>query len=120
MRIEIKVGYITMNMATSIISFLKITKKKVIMTLTFPLTAVLILFSGFILDEVLGLGGSTIVNAIYLLANYLYFFILFPLTFIDIDFIPSIIFKITLVLTLIWWYILSCISVFLLEKKWKK
>jgi len=107
-------------MITSIINFLKITKKKIITTLIFPLVAILTLFSGFIFDEVLGMDGSTIVNAIYSLANYLYLFILFPLTFIDIDFAPSIIFKISLVLTLIWWYILSCISVFLLEKRWKR
>ena len=105
-----------MNMVTPSISFLKITTKKVIMTLIFPLAAGLILFSGFILDEVLGLDGSKMVNAIYSLANYLYLFIFLPLTFIDIDFVPSIIFKIALVLTLIWWYILSCVSVFLLEK----
>ena len=103
-------------MENSTINFLKITKKKLTITLIFPLAAVLILFSGFILDEVLGLGGSTMVNAIYSLANYLYLLIFLPLTFIDLDFVPSIIFKIALVLTLIWWYILSCISVFLLEK----
>jgi len=109
-----------MNMKNSIINFLRITKKRVIITLIFPLAAVLILFSGFILDEVLGLGGSPIVNVIYSLANYLYLFILLPLTFVDIDFAHSVIFKIALVLTLIWWYILSCISVFLLEKGWER
>ena len=107
-------------MVNSIMNFLKITKKKVIITLIFPLAAFLILFSGFILDEVLELGGSTIVNAIYSLANYLYLFIFLPLTFIDIDFVTSIIFKIALLLTFIWWYILPCILVFLLEKRWER
>ncbi|MEX2701727.1 MAG: hypothetical protein Q6368_001470 [Candidatus Baldrarchaeota archaeon] len=109
-----------MNMVTSIISFLKITKKKVIMTLIFPLAAVLILFSGFILDEIFRLGGTTIVNAIYSLGNYFFLFIFLPLTFIDADYALSIVFKIALVVTVIWWYILSCISVFLLEKRWKR
>jgi len=70
--------------ASGEVRFLKITKKKVVMTLIFPLAAILILFSGFIL----------------------------------IDFVPSIILKIALVVTVIWWYILSSISVFLLEKRW--
>jgi len=107
-------------MITSIINFLKITKKKIIITLIFPLAAALMLFSGFMLDEVLKLGGSAIVNIVYSLANYLYLFVVLPLAFIDIDSAPSVIFKIAFVLTLIWWYILSCISVLLLEKRWKK
>ena len=107
-----------MNMVTSIINFLKITKKKMVMTLIFPLAAVLILLSGFILDEIFRLSGTTIVNAIYSLGNYFFLFIFLPLTFID-DYAPSIVFKITLVVTVIWWYILSCISVFLLEKHGK-
>ena len=105
-------------MVTSIINFLKITKKKLAITLTFPLAAILILFSGFMLDEVFRLGGSTIVNMIYSLANYLYLFLFLPLTFVDIDFAPSFIFKIAFILTFIWWYILSCVLVFLLEKRW--
>lgn len=107
-------------MIISIINFLRITKKKVIITLMFPFTAVLVLFSGFMLDEILRLGGRAIVNAIYSLENYLYFFIFLPLTFIDIDFTPSAVLKIAFVLTLIWWYILSCILVSLLERRWKK
>jgi len=107
-------------MLISIINFLKTTKKKVIITLIFPLTAVLILFSGFIFDEILELGGSTIVNAIYSLANYFYLFISLPFIFVDIDFASPIIFKITFILTFIWWYVLSCILVFLLERRWKK
>jgi len=105
-----------MKIATSIINFLKITKKKVIMIFAFPLVAVLMLFSGFIFDEVLGLGGSTMANAIYSLANFFYFFILLPVTFIDIDLAPSIVFKMAFILTLIWWYILSCV-LFFFEKK---
>jgi len=107
-------------MTIPIISFLKITKKKVIITLIFPLAAILMLFFGFILDEIFRLGGSTIVNTIYSLVNYFYLFIVLPFTFVDIDFAPPIIFKIAFILTLIWWYILSCISVFLLEREWKK
>jgi len=106
-------------MKTSI-NFLKITKKKIIITLMFPLAAALMLFSGFMLDEVLKLGGSAIVNTVYSLANYLYLFVVLPLTFIDIDSAPSIIFKIAFVLTLIWWYILSCVLVSLLKRRWKK
>ncbi len=111
-----KCGIITKGMATSITDFLKITKKKMIVTLVFPLAAVLILLSCFMLDEALGLGGSAIVNAIYSSANYLYLFIFLPLTLVDIDSASSIIFKMALALTVIWWYILSCISVFLFEK----
>ena len=108
-----------MNMENSVINFLKISKKKVIMTLLFPFTVVLILFSGFVFDEVLGLGGSTIVNAVYSLANYLYLFIFLPLTFVDSDFTPSIIFKTALILTPAWWYFLSCVLIFIGEKRGK-
>jgi len=108
-----------MNVKNSIITFLKITKKKIITTVLFPLAAVLILFSGFILDEILGLGGSTISNAIYSMANYLYLFILLPLTFVD-DLTPSVIMISALVLTLVWWYFLSCALIFIRKKYEKK
>lgn len=106
-------------MKNSITNFLKITKKKLIITLLFPFTAILILFSGFILDEILGLGGSTITNAVYSLANNLYLFIFLPLTSID-DSTPSIIMKSTLVLTIAWWYFLSCALTSITKKTKKK
>ncbi len=77
----------------------------------FPFVAVLVLFSGFMLDEVLGLGGSAAVNAVYSAGNYLYLFIFLPLTFVDGLTLP-IIMKSALILTLVWWYILSCVVVF--------
>ncbi len=102
-----------------VINFFRITKKKIVVTLMFPVIAVLTLFSGFVLDEVLGVSGSVLVNAIYSLANHFYLFILLPITFID-DLTPSIIVKLALVLTLGWWYVLSCISIFVLDKKLKR
>ena len=105
-----------MNMKTSIINFLKITKKKILLTLILPITAVLTLFSGFIFDEVLGLGGSAIVNTIYSLGNYIYLFILLPFNFVD-DLTPSIIIKLVFILTIIWWYFLSCVLISIYEKR---
>ncbi len=104
-----------MNTKNSILNFLKITKKKLNITLIFPLVVILILFSFFMLDEVFKLGNNVIIGAICSFINYLHLFILLPLTFSDIDFAPSIIFKITLALTPIWWYFLSCALTFLLE-----
>jgi len=109
-----------MNMRISIMDFLRITKKKLVVTIAFPFAAILILLFGFVCDEVLGLSPGIITNAIYSFANYLYHFIFLPLTFVDIDLSPSIIFKIALILTFIWWYFLSCLSIFLLEKGWGK
>ena len=106
-------------MVNSITTFLKITKKKIIITLLFPLTAILILFSGFILDEILGLGGSTITNAVYSLANNIYLFIFLPLIFVD-DLTPSIIIKSSLILTPVWWYFLSCALTYITKKVKKK
>lgn len=106
-------------MKDSIITFLKITRKKIIATLLFPLAALLILFSGFILDEILWLGGSTTANAIYSLANHFYLFILLPLTFVD-DLTPLVIMISALVLTLAWWYLLSCALIFIRKKYEKK
>ena len=96
----------------------KVKRELLIITLLFPLTAILILFSGFILDEILGLGGSTITNTVYSLANYLYLLIFLPLTSVD-DSTPSIIMKSTLVLTIAWWYFLSC-ALASITKKEKK
>ena len=101
------------------INFFKITKKKVIITIIFPIIAVLTLFSGFVFDEILGFGGSAIANTIYSLANYIYLFIFLPFNFVD-DTTPSIIIKLVLILTIIWWYFLSCVSIFIKEKKQKK
>ena len=108
-------------MENSIINFLKITKEKIAITLMFSLAAILILFSGFVFEEILGLEyGSTIANAIYSLANYLYFLIFLPLTFVDSDFTSPVIFQRAIILTLIWWYFLSCVLIFIREKRRKK
>ncbi|RLG14577.1 MAG: hypothetical protein DRN71_02885 [Candidatus Nanohalarchaeota archaeon] len=106
-------------MKNSITTFLKITKKKLIITLLFPFTALLILFSGFILDEILGLGGNTIANAIYSLVNSLYLFIFLPLIFVD-DLTPSIIMKSAIILTIAWWYFLSCALIFIRKNQKRK
>ncbi len=109
-----------MNMKIPIKNFLKITKKKVVITIIFPIIAILILFSFFVFDEILGLGGNIIVNTICAFEEYLYNFILLPLNFVDSDFTPPIIFKIVIVLIPIWWYFLSCVSIFIKEKRWKR
>jgi len=107
-------------MATSIKNFLKITKEKVIITLIFPLAAFLIYWLGAIAYEIHGF----IIDIIY---NVLIFFILLPFALADllirepVDSIASqVLVVIALVLTLIWWYILPCILVFLLEKRRKR
>ena len=107
-------------MKTSIINFLKITKKKVIITIIFPIISILILFSFFVFDEVLGLSGNIIVNIICSFEEYLYNFIFLPLNFIDSDFTPPIIFKLAIILIPVWWYFLSCVSIFIKEKRLEK
>ncbi|MCD6495784.1 MAG: hypothetical protein J7K54_00780 [Candidatus Aenigmarchaeota archaeon] len=101
-------------------NFLKITKKKVVITIIFPIIAILILFSFFVFDEILGLGGNTIVNTVCAFEEYLYNFILLPLNFVDSDFTQPIIFKIAIILIPIWWYFLSCVSIFIKEKRRKR
>jgi len=103
-----------------IIDFLKINKKKIFVTLIFPIVAVLLLFLFFVFDEVFRLSGTSIVNMVYVLGNYIYLFIFLPLNFVDSDVTPSVIFKMVFVLTLIWWYILSCVLIFFLKKVQKK
>ena len=109
-----------MNMKIPIKDFLKITKKKIVITIIFPIIAILILFSFFVFDEFLGLSVNTIVNIICAFEEYLFNFILLPLNFVDSDFTPPIIFKIVIVLIPIWWYFLSCVSIFIKEKRWKR
>ena len=109
-----------MNMKIPIKNFLKITKKKVVITIIFPIIDILILFSFFVFDEILGLGGNTIINIVYVFEEYLFNFILLPFIFVDSDFTPPIIFKIATILIPIWWYFLSCVSIFIKEKRWKK
>ena len=89
----------------------------------FPFVAVLILSSFFIFDEIFKLGNDIINDVIFSFANYLnyfYLFILLPFTLMDIDFAPSIIFKIAIIITPMWWYILSCVLIFFLGKAQKK
>jgi len=105
-----------MNMRFSIINFLKIMEEKLIVTISFPFMAVLILISFFIFDEILRIGSNIIINAICSFEEYLYNFIFLPLTFVDSDFTPSIIFKAAFILIPIWWYFLSCVLNYLLEK----
>ncbi len=108
-----------MNLKLSIIDFLKITWKKAVVIILFPFAAFLILLFAFVFDTILGLGGNIIVNMMYSFANYFYLFIFLPLTFVDIDFSSSLVFGITLVLTVVWWYFLSCALIFLQKKAWK-
>jgi len=109
-----------MNLKLLIMDFLKITWKKAVVTILFPIAAFLTLIFAFVFDEILGLGGNIIVNTMYLFANYFYLFIFLPLTFVDIDFAPSLVLGIALVLTVVWWYFLSCTLIFILEKVHKK
>ncbi len=105
-----------MNLKLLITGFLKITWKKVFATILFPFAAFSILLFAFVFDEVFGLGGNVIVNTMYLFANYFYLFIFLPLIFVDIDFSSSLVLGIALVLTIVWWYFLSCALIFILEK----
>ena len=98
-------------------SFLRITKKKLAVCLVFPVAAVIILFLGFVCDEILGFGASAITQVIYSAANYAYCFIFLPLTFVDSDSSAPAIFKIALLLTPIWWYLLACMLVHLLHRR---
>jgi len=82
----------------------------------FPFTAVSILLFAFVFDELLGLGGNVIVNTMYSFANYVYLFIFLPLTFVDIDFSFSLVLGIAIVLTVVWWYFLSCALILFLKK----
>jgi len=101
----------------SIMSFLRITKKKLAVGLLFPVAAVVMLVLGFVCDEVLGLGTSAITHAIYSAANYAYCSIFLPLTFVDSDSSAPALFKIALLLTPISWYLLACMLVALLSKR---
>ena len=105
-----------MRTRSAILGFIGVTKKKLLLCAAFPLLAVLVLLFGFVSDEVLGLGGASIANAIYSAGNYLYYFIFLPLIFIDLDITSSLVFKIALILTPIWWYLLACTLVFLVDK----
>jgi len=105
-----------MRIRSAILDFIGATKKKLLLCAVFPLSAVLVLLIGFVCDEILGLGGTSIANAIYSAGNYLYYFIFLPLTFIDLDITPSLVFKIALILTPVWWYLLACMLVFLGDK----
>ena len=106
-----------MNTRTTVVDCIKMTKRKLAMCAAFPLVAVLILLFGFVSDEILGLGGTSIINAIYSAGNYLfYYFIFLPLAFIDLDITPSLVFKIALILTPVWWYLLACTLVFPVNK----
>lgn len=109
-----------MNVKILIKDFLKITGKKAVLTILFPIMAISILLFVFVLDAMLGLGGSIIINTMYSFANCLYLFILMPLTFVEIDFSSSLVFGVAFVLTVIWWYFLSCAIIFLLEKAGKR
>lgn len=103
-------------MSCFVAGFLKITWKKVLAAVSFPFTAVLIVISAFIFDEVLGPGSNAVANGLYSLVNYFYVFIFLPLTFVDVDFVSSVVFKVVVLLTFVWWYFLGCVLVFLLEK----
>ena len=65
-----------MNLKLSIPDFLKITWKKVIVSILCPVTAISLLLFVFMFEEVLGLGRNIIINTIYEFANYFYLFIL--------------------------------------------
>lgn len=97
-----------MSTRTSVLDFVKMTKKKLALCAAFPLAALLVLLFGFVCDEMVGLGGNPVTHAMYSAANYLYCFIFLPLTFVDSDFSSSAIFKTALVLTPVWWYLLAC------------
>jgi len=105
-----------MRTRSVILDFIEVTKKKLLLCTVLPLSAILVLLFGFVCDEVLGLGGTSIANAIYSAGNYLYCFILLPLTFIDLDITSALVFKIALILTPVWWYLLACTLVSLVDK----
>lgn len=96
---------------------LRITKKKLAACVLFPVAAVFILLFGFVCDEVLGLGGSRISHGIYSVANYLYYVIFLPLTFVDSDSSAPAVFKMALLLTPVWWYLLACVLVLFMRRR---
>lgn len=94
----------------------KVTKKRLVVCVAFPLVAISTLLFGFMCDEILGLGGSPMANAIYSAANYLYCVIFLPLSLVDIDSSSSAAFKIALALTALWWYFLACVLTFFVDR----
>ena len=105
-----------MPVVVRIIEHVRVTKRKLALCVLFPAAADLILLFGFVCDEVLGLGGSAITHAIYSAANLLYCFIFLPLTFVDSDASAPEVFRMALILTPIWWYVLACVLAFLAGK----
>jgi len=98
-----------LKLKTSIINFFKPSKKKVLMILVFPFIAVFTLLFGFFLDEFLGWGGSTLANSIYSLGGYIFLITFLPFEiFYDFYSIPEVGYCL-LILTIIWWYFLSCL-----------
>jgi len=97
-----------MKLKTLIINFFKPSKKKVLMILVFPFIAVFTLFFDFFLDEILRWNGNWLFNSIYSLADYYLFVIIFlPIKiFDDFPLIPGVL---LIILTIIWWYFLSCL-----------
>ncbi len=89
--------------------FLKITKKKLALALIFPIVVVVVHLLAFTLDAVLGMGGSALVNSAYLLANYLFTFVFLPLNILAYLGLSSIAAAVGLMLTTLWWYVLSCV-----------
>jgi len=106
-----------MPVAVHIIEYVRVTKRKLALCVLFPAAAVFILLFGFVCDEVLGLGGSPSAHAIYSAANYFYCFIFLPLTFVDSDASAPTVFKMALILTPIWWYVLACVLTLLAGKR---
>ena len=106
-----------MNTRISVTDFVRVTKKNLAVCAAFPLVAVLVLLFGFVCDEALGLGDSSMIHAIYSAGNWLYCFVLLPLTFFDIDSSSPMVFKIALVLMPIWWYLLACVLTLLADRK---
>ena len=96
---------------------LRISKKKLAVCVLFPVAAAFILVFGFVCDEVLGLGGRRISHGIYSIANYLYHVIFLPLTFVDSDSSAPAAFKMALLLTPVWGYLLACASVLLVGRR---
>jgi len=110
---------IDMKLKTSLINFFKPSKKKVLMILIFPFIAVFTLLFGFFLDEILGWGGSILVNSIYSLGGYIFLITFLPFKFFDVDF-SSIPIGLFFILTIIWWYFLSCLLIFIKNSYFQK
>ena len=94
----------------------RVITKKLLLCVAFPLSAVLVLLFGFMCDEILGLGGTSMAKAIYSAGNYLCYFTFLPLTFVLLDITPSLAFKVALIVTPVWWYLLAYTLDFLVEK----